>query len=72
MDTLDVRFPAGRRVVLFPTGTAGSISASGLHFVDVEFDDGLRRIFPADWFVKMPAGLRLVGWPAAVKALADE
>ena len=59
-DPLDIRFPEGRRVVLYPSGAGGVIAWAKPELIAVDQDDGPRRLVSSEVLERMPGCVRLV------------
>ena len=62
VDSLDTRFPLGRRVKLWPEEAEGVVIAVRPSLVRVQFDEDPHsdRSFTAEWFERHPTSLRLL------------
>jgi hypothetical protein len=60
IDSLNLRFPVGRRVRRMPDGQEGSIVRSIADCVWIESDDGPLWVLHAGWFRAFPTALRLI------------
>ena len=59
-DSLDTRFPQGRRVVLYPSGASGTVAWAKPELIAVDQDDGPRRLVSTEVLERMPGCVRLV------------